>query len=147
MINGNVYDFESIKMELPTGLAITFEKISYKDKKDDEVITGSNGLPIGIGRGEYSGECEIELGRYEYDQLDEYAADENGGFYNMPPIPIVVSYGHEGQPITTDTLRVHFTERDFSSAKGDKNLKIPLKGALTAPILTNNRPAYVAGRN
>ena len=146
MINGMVYDFESIKLMLPTGLSIMFEKISYKDKKDDEVITGSNGIPLGIGRGEYSGECEIELARAEYDQLDAYAAT-SGGFYNMPPIPIVVSYGHFGQPIITDTLQAHFTERDFSAGKGDKNLKIPMKGKLTAPLVTNGRPAYVPSIN
>ena len=142
MINGVVYDFESIKLTLPTGLSLTFEKISYKDKKDDEVITGANGIPIGIGRGEYSGECEVELGRMEYNALEVYAM-MNGGFYNMPPIPIIVAYGHLGQPIVTDKLLVHFTERDFSASKGDKNLKIPLKGALCAPLMTNGTPAYV----
>jgi hypothetical protein len=146
MINGIIYDFESIKAFLPTGMTLTLEKISYKDKKDDEVITGTNSLPIGIGRGEYTGSCEAELGRAEYDALDAYAS-AHGGFYNMPPIPIVVSYGHIGQPPVTDTLQVHFTERDFSTSKGDKNLKVPLKGALTAPLLTNGRPAYVPGVN
>ncbi|MCL2608511.1 MAG: hypothetical protein FWD94_01210 [Treponema sp.] len=144
MINGVIYDFESIKLMLPSGLSITFEKVSYKDKKDDEVITGSNGIPLGIGRGEYSGECEIELGRAEFDMLDAFAAS-SGGFYNMPPVPIVVSYGHVGQAPVTDTLMVHFTERDFSASKGDKNLKIPLKGSLTMPLVTNGRPAYVPG--
>jgi hypothetical protein len=144
MINGIIYDFESIKLILPSGLSLTFEKINYKDKKDDEVITGSNNIPIGIGRGEYSGDCEVELGRSEYDQLDSYAATY-GGFYNMPPVPIIVSFGHLGQPPITDTLQVHFTERDFSNSKGDKNLKVPLKGALTAPLITNGRPAYTPG--
>jgi hypothetical protein len=65
----------------------------------------------------------------------------------MPPIPTVVSYGHERQQKTTDKLEVHFTERDFSASKGDKNLKVPLKGALTAPLITNGRPAYVPGIN
>jgi len=147
MINGIIYDFESIKALLPTGMILTLEKISYKDKKDDEVITGSNGLPLGIGRGEYSGTCEAEFGRAEYDALDAYAAKSYGGFYNMPPIPFVVSYGHIGQAPVTDTLQVHFKERDFSAGKGDKNLKIPLKGDLTAPLLTNGRPAYVSGIN
>ena len=146
MINGVIYDFESIKLMLPTGLSLTFEKISYKDKKDDEVITGASGIPIGIGRGEYSGECEMELGRMEYNLLEVHSAPF-GGFYNMPPIPIVVSYGHFGQPPVVDTLVVHFTERDFSASKGDKNLTIPLKGKLTAPLLTNGRPAYVPGIN
>ena len=142
MINGIIYDFESIKMLLPTGMILTVEKIDYKDKKEDEVITGANSVPIGIGRGEYSGTCDIEIGRYEYDNLDEHAS-ENGGFYNMPPIPIVVSYGHEGQRPVTDTLQVKFNEREFGGSKGDKDLKVSLKGALTAPLLTNGRPAYV----
>jgi hypothetical protein len=146
MINGIIYDFESIKLILPSGLSLTFEKISYKDKKDDEVVTGANGLPIGIGRGEYSGDCEVELGRAEYDMMDAYAA-AHGGFYNMPPVPIIVSYGHTGQPPVTDTLMVHFTERNLGGSKGDKNLKVPLKGPLTAPLLTNGRPAYVPGIN
>ena len=146
MINGVVYDFESIKMILPSGLSLTFEKVSYKDKKGDEVITGSNGIPIGIGRGEYSGDCEIEIGRSEYESLNTYAK-AHGGFYNMPPVPIIVSYGHTGQPVITDTLQVHFTERDFTSSKGDKNLKVPLKGALTAPLVSNGTPAYVPGMN
>ena len=146
MINGVIYDFESIKLMLPSGLSLTFEKISYKDKKADEVITGSNGVPIGIGRGEYTGECEVELGRTEYEQLNTYASS-NGGFYNMPPVPIIVIYGHNGQPPITDSLQVKFNERDFSNAKGDKNLKVPLKGALTAPLISNGVPAYVPGIN
>ncbi len=141
MINGMVYDFESIKVLLPTGAVVMLESISYKDKKDDEVITGVNNIPIGIGRGEYSGECELEISRAEYEKLDAFAAS-SGGFYNMPPIPIVVSYGHAAQIPITDTLQVHFTEREFSASKGDKNLNIPLKGVLTAPIISNGRPAY-----
>jgi hypothetical protein len=77
--------------------------------------------------------------------LDTYAA-AFGGFYNMPPVPIIVSYGHFGQPPITDTLQVHLVERDFSNAKGDKNLKVPLKGKLTFPLITNGRPAYTPGR-
>jgi hypothetical protein len=146
MINGVIYDFESIKLILPSGLSLTFEKIAYKDKKDDEVITGANGIPIGIGRGEYSGECEVEIGRAEYERMNIFAA-ANGGFYNMPPVPIIVSYGHNGQPPNTDVLQVKFNERDFSAAKGDKNLKIPLKGALSAPLISNGVPAYVPGIN
>ena len=40
MINGLVYDFESIKVMLPTGMVVMLESISYKDKKEDEVING-----------------------------------------------------------------------------------------------------------
>jgi hypothetical protein len=141
MVNGNVYDFESLKLQLPTGKVILLESINWNDKKDDEVITGVNGLPVGIGRGEYSGECEIELGAYEYEQLNKYAND-SGGFYNLPPVSIVAAYGHEGQDSITDKLSVHFTERDFSAAKGDTNLKVTVKGALTAVPTRNDVAAY-----
>ena len=141
MINGQIYDFESIKVNLPTGPVLLIESISYKDKKEDEVITGCNNVPAGIGRGEYSGDCDMELSRNEYNKLDNYAASF-GGFYNMPPIPIIVSYGSPGQPPVTDELEVKFTERDFSGKKGDKNLNVPIKGKITAPIKTNGQPAY-----
>lgn len=141
MINGLVYDFESIKVMLPTGMVVILESISYKDKKDDEVINGVLNIPVGVGRGEYSGECEVEFSRLEYEKLNATTAAA-GGFYNTPFITIVASYGWLGQPIITDTLMVHFTERDFSGKKGDTNLNVKIKGALVAPLVSNGVPAY-----
>jgi hypothetical protein len=142
MINGLVYDFESIKVLLPTGMIVMLESISYNDKKADEVITGVNNIPVGIGRGAYTGECEIELGRLEYEAIN-LASVASGGFYNVPFLNIVVSYGWTGQPIITDTLAVHFTERDFSGKKGDTSLKVKIKGAMVLPLVNNGVPAYV----
>jgi hypothetical protein len=123
-------------------MVLLLESISYKDKKDDEVITGVNSLPVGIGQGEYSGECELELGRIEYDKLNVFSA-ASGGFYNMPPIPVIASYGHLGQVPVTDSMSVHFTERELGGSKGDKSLNVTIKGALTAPLLSDGVPAYV----
>jgi hypothetical protein len=142
MINGLVYDFESIKLMLPTGLVLGAESVEYGDEKSDEVISGSNGLPLGIGRGEYKGTCKLELQRAEYDKLNLFAAP-SGGFYNMPPIPVIASYGNAGQMPDTDTMTVHFTKRDFKGAKGDTNLVVSIEGALTAPMLINGVPSHV----
>jgi hypothetical protein len=142
MINGLAYDFESIKLMLPTGLTLGAESVEYNDEKGDEVVTGSNGLPLGIGRGEYKGTCKLELQRLEYDKLNLYAA-ASGGFYNMPPIAVIASYGNAGQAPATDALSVHFTKRDFKGSKGDTNLTVSIEGALTAPILVNGVPAFV----
>ncbi|MDR1175328.1 MAG: hypothetical protein LBK83_07660 [Treponema sp.] len=142
MVNGMVYDFESIKVLLPSGMITVCESISYSDKKDDKVITGTNNLPIGIGRGEYSGDCEIEMAQADYNLLNTQAAS-SGGFYNMPPLPVVVSFGQTGQVPTTDTLMVHFTERKKGGKKGDTSLNVTVKGAFTAPMLDNGVPAYV----
>lgn len=142
MINGIIYDFESTKVMLPSGLVIICESISYSDKKDDEVITGTSNIPVGIGRGEYSGDCEIEMSQADYNLLNTFAA-ASGGFYNMPPLPVIVVYGQTGQIPTTDSLLVHFTERKKGGKKGDTSLNVTIKGALTAPMLDNGVPAYV----
>jgi hypothetical protein len=142
MINGLTYDFESIKLMLPTGLTLGCESIDYGDEKGDEVVTGTNGLPLGIGRGEYKGTCKLELQRIEYDKLNVFAA-LSGGFYNMPPIPIIASYGNAGQAPVTDSLLVHFTKRDFKGSKGDTNLVVSIEGALAGPMLSNGVPSFV----
>lgn len=142
MINGLTYDFESIKLMLPTGLTLGCESIDYGDEKGDQVITGSNNLPLGVGRGEYKGTCKLELQRFEYDKLVLFSA-ASGGFYNMPPIPIIASYGNAGQAPVTDSMTVKFNKRNFKGAKGDTNLVVSLEGELTAPLVSDGVPATV----
>jgi hypothetical protein len=142
MINGLPDDFESIKLMLPTGLTLGCESVEYGDEKGGEVVTGSNNLPLGIGRDEYKGTRKLELHRIEYDKLDGFSA-ASGGFYNMPPIPVITGCGNAGQPPVTDSMLVHFTKRDFKGSKGDTNLVVSIEGALTAPLVSNGVPAYV----
>ena len=142
MINGLTYDYEGIKLMLPTGLTLGCESIDYGDEKGDEVITGTNNIPLGIGRGEYKGTCKLELQRMEYDKLNLFSAS-SGGFYNMPPIPVIASYGNAGQPPVTDSMLVHFTKRNFKGSKGDTNLVVSLEGAITAPLVSDGVPASV----
>jgi hypothetical protein len=142
MINGLTYDFESIKLMLPTGLTLGAESVEYGDEKSDEVITGTNNIPLGIGRGEYKGTCKLELQRFEYDKLNLFSAS-SGGFYNMPPIPVIAIYGNEGQAPVTDSLLVHFTKRDIKGAKGDTSLNVTIEGAITAPLVSDGVPAFV----
>ena len=142
MINGLTYDFESIKLMLPTGLTLGCESVDYSDEKGDEVITGTNNLPLGIGRVEYKGTCKLELQRAEYDKLNIFSAS-SGGFYNMPPVPVIANYGNAGQAPATDSMLVHFTKRNFKGSKGDTNLVVSLEGTITAPIVSNGVPAYV----
>ena len=142
MVNGLIYDFESIKLMLPTGLILGCESVEYSDEKPDEVITGTNNLPLGVGRGEWKGTCKLELQRFEYDKLNVFSA-ASGGFYNMPPIPVVASYGNLGQPPVTDTLLVHFTKRDFKGSKGDTSLNVTIEGPQTMPMNSDGITAFV----
>jgi hypothetical protein len=141
MINGLTYDYESIKLMLPTGLVLGAESVEYGDEKDDQVITGSNSLPLGIGRGEYKGTYKLELQRFEYDKLNLLAAG-SGGFFNLPPISVNVTYGDNGQVPVMESMFVHFTKRDFKGSKGDQNLTVSVEGAITAPIVSNGVPGF-----
>ena len=142
MVNGLIYDFESIKLMLPTGLILGCESVEYSDEKNDEVICGTNNLPLGVGRGEWKGTCKLELQRFEYDKLNVFSA-ASGGFYNMPPIPVVASYGNLGQPPVTDTLLVHFTKRDFKGSKGNTSLNVTIEGPQTMPMNSDGITAFV----
>jgi hypothetical protein len=142
MVNGLIYDFESIKLMLPTGLILGCESVEYSDEKNDEVICGTNNVPLGVGRGEWKGTCKLELQRFEYDKLNVFSA-ASGGFYNMPPIPVVASYGNLGQPPVTDTLLVHFTKRDFKGSKGDTSLNVTIEGSQTMPMNSDGITAFV----
>jgi len=142
MVNGLIYDFESIKLMLPTGLILGCESVEYSDEKNDEVICGTNNVPLGVGRGEWKGTCKLELQRFEYDKLNVFSA-ASGGFYNMPPIPVVASYGNLGQPPVTDTLLVHFTKRDFKGSKGDTSLNVTIEGPQTMPMNSDGITAFV----
>ena len=142
MVNGLIYDFESIKLMLPTGLILGCESVEYSDEKNDEVICGTNNLPLGVGRGEWKGTCKLELQRFEYDKLNVFSA-ASGGFYNMPPIPVVASYGNLGQPPVTDTLLVHFTKRDFKGSKRDTSLNVTIEGPQTMPMNSDGITAFV----
>ena len=142
MVNGLIYDFESIKLMLPTGLTLGCESVEYSDEKNDEVICGTNNLPLGVGRGKWKGTCKLELQRFEYDKLNVFSA-ASGGFYNMPPIPVVASYGNLGQPPVTDTLLVHFTKRDFKGSKGDTSLNVTIEGPQTMPMNSDGITAFV----
>lgn len=142
MVNGLIYDFESIKLMLPTGLILGCESVEYSDEKNDEVICGTNNVPLGVGRGEWKGTCKLELQRFEYDKLNIFSA-ASGGFYNMPPIPVVASYGNLGQPPVTDTLLVHFTKRDFKGSKGDTSLNVTIEGPQTMPMNSDGITAFV----
>ncbi len=141
MINGKIYDFESIKVALPSGFLTMFSSIKYDDKKEAKVHVGVGGVITGYSSGAYEGNCEAEMEREEYDRA--FGASSKSGFYNMKPLTVTVSYGDEGNATVTDILEVKFDERSFEGKEGDEKLNVTVKGKLTKPIITNGSPAYV----
>ena len=139
---GETYDYQSIKIVTPFGNLLDTKSISYGDSRDDDITTGNNGYPNGVGRGEYSGTCTLEMARHDYNRLANYAAGF-GGFYNLPPVDIVVTYAKFGREPSIDKLQVHFHERDgLGGSKGDTKLTVTVNGKFTKAMITADVDAF-----
>jgi len=132
-VNGNLYDWESIEVQLPSGVAVGITSISYSDERSVEPRYGKGSKPRGYGRKNYKGSVSMELDRDEAETLRKALG---GSVYSGEPFQVVVSYGNDDMSTVTDTLpKVKITKQDTSASQGDDNagaIKYDLE--LLAPI-------------
>lgn len=119
MINGNLYDWESVEIQLPNGLAIGVTNIDYDDERPVEERYGKGSIPRGVGRKNYKASAKIEL---DLDEADRLQKALGGSVYKSDAFPIVVSYAVDGQPTITDTLpSCKITKTGSGAKQGDDN--------------------------
>jgi len=139
-INGQLYDWESMEIQLPGGVVIGINNIDYDDERPIEERYGKGSTPRGYGRKNYKATAKMEL---DLDEADRLQAALGGSVYNSLPFPIVVSYAPEGLPVITDVLPSCKIVKTSSGGKqGDDNVgqrKYDLK--LLDPILWGGVPA------
>lgn len=136
IVNGKAYDWSEVDLHIP-GLNIEVQEISYEDELEKEVVYGMGSKPRGYGQGNYKVSGKISLLRDDYDDLVAYCQSTGTPFYKLVIEKIVVSYGNENRPITTDVLtKITLTKRTGGGKQGDKNLIVDLDmlifGELTA---------------
>lgn len=146
MINGSLYDWESVNIMLPSGLAIGISNIDYDDERPIEERYGKGSQPRGYGRKNYKASAKMELDIDEAERLAIFlAASGGGGIYDSIPFAITVCYAPVGQPPITDILPLCKIVKTSSGAKqGDDNVgvrKYDLK--VLMPILWGYIPALV----
>lgn len=140
MINGKTYDFESIKIQLPTGQVSTAESIKYGAKKDVDILTDKNGMPRGMARKAFEGDFEMDMSIADYEILSESAGAK--GILGMDPFPIVVTYGDDGDPdIITDRIEVKVTQTPREASK-DEEVRMTITGKQTKIPEHNGNPVY-----
>lgn len=140
MINGVVYDHESIKVMLPTGMVMSLEDVSYSVKKDVDVQTDKTGTPRGVVHKAFEGDFKATMSLAEFELLNKSMAAT--GILGAPPIPVVITYGAVGQAPIVDTITVKITEVPRKSSK-DSEVMMEITGKqVTIPIL-NGQPAYI----
>jgi hypothetical protein len=139
-VNGILYDWESVEVQLPNGVAVGITDISYSDERPIEPRYGKGSVPRGYGRKNYKGSGSMELDRDEAESLREALG---GSVYTGEPFQIVVSYGNDDMPTVTDTLpKVKITKQDTSASQDDDNAgAIKYDLSLIDPIKWGGTPA------
>jgi hypothetical protein len=142
-VNGKVYDWESIEVQLPNGLAIGITDINYNDERPKTPRYGKGSVQRGTGRGNYKASFSLTLDRDEYEALRKALG---GSVYEGEPFNIVVSYANDGSETISDTLPdCEITKQDTSGSQGDDNVgQVKLDGGVGQPIKWNGVAALKA---
>lgn len=140
-VNGNQYDWESVEIQLPSGVAIGVTEIGYSDERSIEARYGKGGTPRGYGRKNYKAEGNMTLDRDEFNRL---RAALGGSVYKGAPFNIVVAYGNDDQDTTADILKdVKITKSDTSAKQEDDNAgSVKVDFTILSPIEWGGEPAY-----
>lgn len=121
-INGNLYDWESVEIQLPNGTAIGVTDISYNDERPVESRYGKGSVPRGFGRKNYKASGSMEL---DLDEAERLRQALNGSVYQGQPFNIVVSYANDDMPRVTDTLPdCKIVKKDSGAKQGAENVGV-----------------------
>jgi len=123
MINGKNYDWESIEIMTPGGLAIGAQSISYKDSAKVENVYGKGRIIRGRGRGNYEASGSLELLRPDFDALVGALGSD---YLGKADFSISIHGANDGGDSFSDTIvEAVITDQDLSGSQGDA--KIPVK--------------------
>ncbi len=143
MINGSLYDWESIEILLPSGVAIGITNIDYDDERPIELRHGRGSVARGYGRKNYKASAKIEL---DLDEAERLRVALGGSVYDSAPFPIIVTYAPDMQPVVIDTLPLcKITKTGSGGKQGEDNVgtrKYDI--TVIGPILWGASPALPA---
>ena len=143
-VNGKVYDWADITINLPHGQLILVSDISYKGGLEIEEVYGKGGMPQGWGRGNYKGEGSLTLLREEFDKFVEWLKGQGKSTLQSDPFPITVSYSDYDSVMVTDTLHDCKIKGDIeiNPKQGDKKVEVKLNFAILKGIEHNGAKDY-----
>ncbi|MBW7997526.1 MAG: hypothetical protein FVQ81_13310 [Candidatus Glassbacteria bacterium] len=136
MINGLTYDWESVTITLPTGMVFEAQDIEYSDEKEITPVYGKGGMARAYGRGNYKAEGKLTLLRSELVALTAAA-----GTFEIPPLPIAVSFSNEDQSLQLDLLKdCKLKKRSFRVAQGDQTVPVEVEFEILGGVWLNGVP-------
>lgn len=136
IINGKVYSWSSVTIDLSGCSGIEPLEISYDQSQEKSLIHGKGGRVRGFGTGKKDNSMKLSLLREDFNILNDAYKNAGGVIGASAVIPkITVSYADEGCTTTVDTLtNVIFTKESFKAADGDNSIKVDLEGMCVGGI-------------
>jgi hypothetical protein len=104
IINGDAYDFGQITVKVGTKTYSLIKGIDYETKQDRGKIRGTSPGVRRFTRGTKDESGSITWLKDGPDGFDAFVKDQGPGFGEVE-LTILVQYGNNGQPVTTDTLK------------------------------------------
>lgn len=104
-INGQMYDWSSITVGM-LGPVTFFTAIEYEDSREVKKVFGRGRRAVGRALGNYDASGKITLHREGFEQfMLAVQALGHRSVYDMPPIPITITYTNGDKPTVTDVLQ------------------------------------------
>lgn len=130
LINGKVYDWSSVSINVSGMENIEPTEISYDDEQELEAIYGKRGGIRGFGTGNVKNSVKLSMLREDFNEMCRVIKSKGcKNFYKYVIPKVVVSYADDGATTCTDTItNLRFSKRSFKTAQGDKSVKVDLDG-------------------
>lgn len=143
LINGKVYDWNSVTINVSGMEDIELQEISYDDEQEHDLIYGKGGKIRGFGTGNQKNSVKLSMLREDFNEMIRVIKSKGyKSFYKYMVPKITVSYADDGASTTTDILtNVKFTKRSLKAAQGDKSMKVDLDGLAIGGIKMNGLDA------
>lgn len=140
LINGRMYDYSSIEIQVDGNAYGLIKSISYSAKREIGKARGNSPVRRGKTRGTYDAEGSLEMYKSGDGGFDQLIANF-GDNWMEKEFDVVVSYGNNGEPVTTDTLRVcEFSGDEASPAEGSDAITRKLTLDITGILVNGKQP-------
>ncbi len=139
LINGKVYDWSSVTINVSGMESIELQEVSYDDEQEFDPVYGKGGKIRGYGTGNQKNSVKLSMLREDFNEMTRVIkAKGYSSFYKYTIPKITVSYADDGAATSTDVLtNVKISKRSFKAAQGDKSMKVDLDGMAVGGIKIN----------
>ena len=139
-VNGKMYDWEDLSVNLPQGVAINITAISYSDSQPITARYGKGGVAHGYGTGNYEASGSMTIDLEEWERLTPHLGST---IYDHDPFPITASYANSGKATVTDKLpAIKITKVSTSNSQGSENAGAKdIEFSCIKPINYGGKPA------